>query len=32
MPGENEFSVVPTTNNPEVTCDKGKPFFPGFSQ
>jgi hypothetical protein len=27
-PGENEFSVVPTTNNPAVTLEKAQ-FLPG---
>jgi hypothetical protein len=30
MPGENEFSVVPTTNNPSITCEKGNSFLPGL--
>ncbi|KIC71379.1 Uncharacterized protein PRO82_001843 [Candidatus Protochlamydia amoebophila] len=30
MPGENEFSVVPTTNNPSVTCEKPNSFLPGL--
>lgn len=29
MPTENEFSVVPTTNNPSVTCEKRDNFLPG---
>ncbi len=30
MPGENEFSEVPTTNNPSVTCEKGGSFLNGM--
>ena len=30
MPGEDEFSVVPTTNNPSVTCEKGGSFLNGL--
>ncbi|CUI16330.1 hypothetical protein PNK_0704 [Candidatus Protochlamydia naegleriophila] len=30
MPGENEFSVVPTTNNPSVTCEKASSMLPGM--
>lgn len=29
MPTENEYSVVPTTNNPSVTCEKST-FMPGL--
>lgn len=28
MPGEDEFSVVPTTNNPSVTCEKSTGLMP----
>jgi hypothetical protein len=30
MPTENDFSVVPTTNNPAVTCEKNDQFIPGM--
>lgn len=30
MPGEDEFSVVPTTNNPSVTNEKPDSFIPGM--
>ena len=30
MPTENEFSVVPTTNNPAVTCEKSSSMIPGL--
>jgi hypothetical protein len=29
MPTENDFSVVPTTNNPAVTCEKNDSLLPG---
>ncbi|MFI0435656.1 MAG: hypothetical protein ACH350_08045 [Parachlamydiaceae bacterium] len=29
MPNENEFSLVPTTNNPAVTCEKNTSILPG---
>ena len=29
MPTENDFSLVPTTNNPAVTCEKSANFLPG---
>jgi hypothetical protein len=30
MPNEGEFSLVPTTNNPAVTCEKQSPtIIPG---
>lgn len=28
MPSENDFSVVPTTNNPAVTCEKPTGLLP----
>jgi hypothetical protein len=28
MPTENDFSVVPTTNNPAVTCEKPNTILP----
>ena len=28
MPTENDFSTVPTTNNPSVTCEKNDPLLP----
>lgn len=28
MPTENDFSLVPTTNNPAVTCEKNSGFLP----
>lgn len=31
MPTEDDFSVVPTTNNPRVTCEKQTGFAPGAS-
>jgi hypothetical protein len=30
MPGEDEYSVVPTTNNPSVIQDKTDTFLPGM--
>lgn len=30
MPTENDFSVVPTTNNPAVTCEKTTNMLPGL--
>jgi hypothetical protein len=30
MPTENDFSVVPTTNNPAVTCEKNTGLIPGM--
>jgi hypothetical protein len=30
MPTENDFSVVPTTNNPAVTCEKNDSMLPGL--
>ena len=30
MPNENDFSVVPTTNNPAVTCEKSDALLPGL--
>lgn len=30
MPTEDDFSVVPTTNNPAVTCEKNDNFLPGL--
>lgn len=30
MPSENEFSLVPTTNNPAVTCEKRSSGIPGL--
>lgn len=30
MPTENDFSVVPTTNNPAVTCEKRDNLLPGM--
>ncbi len=30
MPTENDFSTVPTTNNPAVTCEKYVAPFPGM--
>lgn len=30
MPGENDYSVIPATNNPSVTCDKGQSLIPGM--
>lgn len=30
MPGENEYSVVPTTNNPSVTCEKNDNLMPSM--
>ena len=29
MPTEDDFSVVPTTNNPDVTRDTGDSLLPG---
>jgi hypothetical protein len=29
MPTENDFSLVPTTNNPAVTCERNDNFLPG---
>lgn len=29
MPTEDDFSVVPTTNNPAVTCEKSTSILPG---
>lgn len=29
MPTENDFSEVPTTNNPAVTCEKQTSILPG---
>ncbi len=29
MPNENDFSLVPTTNNPAVTYEKNDSFVPG---
>jgi len=33
MPTENDYSLVPVTNNPSVTCEKssGLPGMPGAS-
>jgi hypothetical protein len=31
MPGENEFSVVPTTNNPSITREKNDSLIPSVS-
>jgi len=28
MPNENEYSLVPTTNNPAVTCEKNDNLMP----
>lgn len=28
MPGEDDYSVVPTTNNPSVTCEKNDNIMP----
>lgn len=28
MPGENDYSLVPTTNNPAVTCEKKDSLVP----
>lgn len=30
MPTENDFSTVPTTNNPALTCEKQTGPFPGM--
>ncbi len=30
MPTENDFSVVPTTNNPALTCEKNNSVIPGI--
>lgn len=30
MPAENEFSEVPTTNNPAVTCEKPSGLLPSL--
>jgi len=30
MPNENDFSLVPTTNNPAVTCEKSSSILPGM--
>lgn len=30
MPTENDFSVVPTTNNPAVTCEKNDSLIPSI--
>lgn len=30
MPTEDDFSVVPTTNNPDVTCEKPRNLLPGL--
>ncbi|WP_154017890.1 hypothetical protein [Candidatus Protochlamydia phocaeensis] len=30
MPTENDFSVVPTTNNPAVTNEKTESLLPGM--
>ena len=30
MPGEDEFSVIPTTNNPAVTKEKPSALMPGI--
>lgn len=30
MPGENDYSVVPTTNNPSVTCEKNDNMMPSM--
>jgi hypothetical protein len=29
MPTENDFSLVPTTNNPAITCEKNNTPIPG---
>ena len=31
MPSENDFSLVPTTNNPAVTYEKNDSLMPGAS-
>lgn len=31
MPKENEYSLVPMTNNPDVTRDRGPGLVPGVS-
>ncbi len=28
MPNDNEYSLVPTTNNPAVTCEKNDNIMP----
>lgn len=30
MPTENDFSLVPTTNNPAITCEKSEGLVPGL--
>jgi hypothetical protein len=31
MPADNEFSLVPTTNNPDITGDRGNSILPSVS-
>lgn len=31
MPGEDDYSLVPTTNNPDITREKSDSFMPQMS-
>lgn len=31
MPGEDEYSTNPATNNPSITCEKQGGFVPGMN-
>jgi hypothetical protein len=28
MPGDDDYSLIPTTNNPNVTCEKSSQMIP----